>query len=247
MDTGRGRAKGVVKGAGNKGGGQRMFYASVGALLVAGIATLSFMSTRSGASQIDSTIKPIPNTGHSIGSDSALVEVVEFGDFECPACGSFANLTEPDIRARLVATGQIRFRFVDFPLNIHRNTWPAHLASWCAGEQGRFWEMHDALFMNQDRWSEPATRRPERVISELARGVGVGMEQYDACMDTQKYRPQIQANVEEGIRLGVGSTPTFIFGQTRVGAVLNYDQFKRYADSLIADAKAKRGTKTRTR
>jgi protein-disulfide isomerase len=227
-----------------KGGGKRSFYMSLVVILVGGIAVLSYMATRPAlVAQVDTTIKPIPNQGHAIGSDSAPVEVVEFGDFECPACGSFANLTEPDVRARLVLTGRVRFRFMDLPLNIHHNTWSAHMAAWCAGEQGRFWEMHDALYQSQDRWNTEATRRPEKYMSELARQVGVGMEQYDQCMSTEKYRPQVRSNMEEATRFGVSSTPTFIFGSRRYPGVMPYDEFRARVDSMITEAKATKGTK----
>lgn len=240
MGAERGRARAVVN---PRSGNQRGFFVAIGLLLVGGVGTLSYMSTRSPVARIDTTLAPIPNQGHVLGSDSALVEVVEFGDFECPGCGSFANLAEPDIRARLVMTGLIRFRFLDFPLNIHQNTWAAHLASWCAGEQGRFWEMHDAIFMNQDRWNTQATRRPEKVLGELARGVGVGMEQYDACIESSKYAPQIRANYHEGALRGVPGTPTFFFGKRVYSTPLAYDQFKAYADTMLAEARAAKGTK----
>lgn len=241
MEAGRGRGKDVVTAA--QGGGKRAFYMSVVVLLVGGIGTLSYMSTRpTGVGAIDTTLAPIPNQGHAIGSDSAPVEVVEFGDFECGVCGSFAILTEPDVRARLVQTGVIRFRFMDMPLQMHRNTWPAHSAAWCAGEQGKFWEMHDALFMNQDRWNGEATRRPEKVLRDLARQAGVGMEQYDACVDGGKYIPQIRANAGEGARRGVGGTPTFFFGTRVFPANLSYDRFKAYVDTALADARGAKGT-----
>lgn len=243
MDAGRGRAKAVVN---PRSGNQRGFLVAIGLLLVGGIGTLSYMSTRPISSRIDTTLAPIPNTGHVMGSDSALVEVVEFGDFECPGCGSFANLAEPDVRARLVMTGLIRFRYMDFPLPGHQNTMAAHLASWCAGEQGKFWEMHDAIFMNQDRWSTQATRRPEKLLGELARGVGVGMEQYDACMDSGKYVPQIRSNYQEGAMRGVGGTPTFFFGKKIYNTPLSYDQFKAAVDEALAEARAAKGrTKAR--
>ena len=224
-------------------GGKRAFYMSVAVLLVGGIGALSYMSTRPTGARIDTTLAPIPNQGHVIGSDSAPVEVVEFGDFECPGCGSFANLTEPDVRARLVFTGLIRFRYMDFPLSGHRNTRAAHLAAWCAGEQGKFWEMHDAIFQNQDRWNGETTRRPEKVLGGLARQVGVGMEQYDACVDSGKYMPQITANAQEGARRGVGGTPTFFFGKRVYPEPISYDGFKAYVDTMIAEARAAKGTK----
>ena len=243
MDSGRGQGKRVVNvRAGN--GGKRGFYAAVAVLLVGGVGTLSYMSMRpSAAARIDTTLAPIPNQGHVIGSDSAPVEVVEFGDFECPGCGSFANLAEPDVRARLVLTGQIRFRFMDFLIASHRNTLSAHRASWCAGEQGKFWEMHDAIFMNQDRWNGETTRRPERVLANLARQAGVGMEQYSACMDSGKYVPQIRSNWQEGVRRGVPGTPTFFFGKRFIATPMAYDHFKAYVDTMLAEVKAAKGTK----
>jgi protein-disulfide isomerase len=241
IDAGRGRGKPVVKAA--KSGANRAFYAAIAVVLVAGIGTLSYMSSQSSGGTVDTTLAPVPNQGHVAGSDSALVEVIEFGDFECGACGSFANLTEPDVRARLVLTGQVRFRFMDFPLQGHRNTWPAHNAAWCAGEQNKFWEMHDAIYQNQDRWATAATRRPEKFLSGLARQVGVGMEQYEQCMATQKYRPQIQANSLEGMRLGVGVTPTFLFGSKRVPGAIGYDEFKKLVDPMLEEARRAKGTK----
>ncbi len=221
-------------------GGKRGFYLVLAVLAVAGIGTISWLAARpsQAVTQIDTSVAPVPNQGHVIGSDSAPVEIVEFADFECPACGQFANITEPDVRSRLVNTGQVRFRFMHFPLSMHPNAWPAHLASWCAGEQGKFWEMHDAIFLNQDRWNTQATRRPDRVLADLARGVGVNADQYEACVDARKFQPQIQANIQEGLRLAVGSTPTFIIGTKRVASVVSYDELKRYVDEALTLARA---------
>jgi protein-disulfide isomerase len=234
------KAKAAVRAA-SGGGAKTPFYAAVAFLAVGGIATLSYMSSRpKGVSYLDSSVTPIVNTGHVIGSDSAPVEIIEFGDFECSACGSFANLTEPDVRARLVLTGQVRFRFMDNPLSGHRYTGAGHMAAWCAGEQGKFWEMHDVIYQNQDRWTRP---RPERVLAELAQRIGVGMEQYDACMNTGKYAAQIKANSEEGARRGVNSTPTFFFGRKAVAYAMPYDEIKANVDTMRAAARAAAGTK----
>ena len=220
-------------------GGKRGFYLLLAALVVVGVGVLSWLASRGqgGVSRVDSSVAPIANQGHVIGSDTALVEIVEFADFECPACGTFANLTEPDVRQRLVNTGLARFRFIDFPLDMHRNTWAAHLAAWCAGEQQKFWEMHDLIFMNQDRWNGEATRRPESVLEPLARQAGLDMEQYGSCMESRKYHPQIRANYDEAIRRGIPSTPTFQIGGTQLLGTRSYDEFKRVVDAEIAAAR----------
>jgi protein-disulfide isomerase len=243
---GKGGGGGKTGGSGGGGrqvtgrGGKRPFYIALGILLVLGIAALSYMASRpkQTVSQIDSTIAPVPNQGHVIGSDSAALEVVEFADFECPACGSFATLTEPDVRSRLVNTGVIRYRFMDLPLTMHQNTWPAHRAAWCAGEQGKFWEMHDALFYNQDRWNGEATNRPDRVIADLAKTVpGIKIDQFNSCVSSRRFDPQIRANVNEAIRLMVQSTPTFIIGTRKVTTAVSYDVFKRHVDEVLAQSR----------
>jgi protein-disulfide isomerase len=233
----------VGKGGGGGRDQKKTFYIILTLLAIVGITTLSYLSSRSSQNitQIDASIAAVPNQGHVIGSDSAPIEVVEFADFECPACGQFANVTEPDVRTRLVNTGLMRFRFIDYPLEMHRNTWPAHLAAWCAAEQGKFWEMHDLIFQNQDRWSGEATTRPAGVLTPLARQLGINMQQYESCVESRKYQGQIQANYNEAGRRGVGSTPTFFIGTRQVRGVIPYDEFKRYVDEAVAAA---RGTKT---
>jgi protein-disulfide isomerase len=241
-------SKKVVKDA--RGGHKKIFYIALGALAVAGIAFLSYTTMKPSAPtsfQLDSAIALVPNQGHVMGSDSALVEVVEFADFECPACGQFASLTKPDVVTRFVNTGLIRFRFVDFPLQMHPNARAAHLAGWCAGEQNKFWEMHDAIFSVQDRWSGYATRRPNRVFSDLAKQVGVNMDQYESCVSSNKYAGQIQSNVDEGIKRQVGGTPTFFIGRMRVSDPLSFDEFKRYVDQAVAQARAEKAAAPATK
>ena len=218
-------------------GEKRGFYILLVVAAIAGIAILSYVATRSsGRVTMLDDITPVPNQGHGIGSDTAPVEVVEFADFECPGCGIFANLTEPDMRTRLVNTGMIRFRFMDFPLDIHPNTRTAHLAAWCAGDQGKFWEMHDLIFQNQDRWATQVNRRPAAFMDGLARQAGLNMAAFESCMDSQKFAPQIQANYEAAVARGVPSTPTFIIGNKMISDVLSYDALKRYVDEAIAAA-----------
>jgi protein-disulfide isomerase len=249
MDAGRGRGKGVVAKSGGSKSSNRGFYLLLIILLIAGVGTLSYLSARRTqvVSQVDSTLAPIPNTGHSIGSDSAKIEVVEFGDFECPACGSFTTLTEPDVRDRLVKTGIVRFRFMDYPLPIHRNTWPAHRAAWCAGEQNKFWEMHDLLFLNQDRWNGETTDKPDAMIQEFATQLGLNIPQYKSCVETRKYQAQIQSNATEAERRGVGSTPTFFIGANKIATAISYDEFKKYVDQALATANANKPAAKTTR
>ena len=238
-EGGRGRRAGVVSSA-KRGGPGRGFWIALGVLALVGVAGLSWMASRpkTQVTRLDPNLPAMKAEGYVLGSASAPVEVVEFADFECPACGQFASITEPDVRTRLVNTGQVRIRFIDYPLPMHKNTWDASLAAACANDQGKFWEMHDALFANQDRWNGEATSRPRGVISDLAKGVGLDMSKYDACMDADTHRAKIQAHQAEATRRNIGSTPTFVFNGLVVPGALPYDSFKRYVDEAAKAAPA---------
>ncbi|MEP6991508.1 MAG: thioredoxin domain-containing protein [bacterium] len=218
----------------------RGFWIAVGVIAVVGIAVLSLLATRpkATASRIDPTLPAMKAEGYVLGSPAAPVEVVEFADFECPSCGQFATLTEPDVRARLVNTGKIRIRFLDFPLSMHKNTWDASLAASCANEQGKFWEMHDLIFANQDKWNGEATSNPRKVLAGLADGLKLDMGKYGTCMDAETHRAQIQANQQEGERRGVYSTPSFAIGGQLYPGALPFDQFNRLVEAELAKSPA---------
>lgn len=232
-----GRRPGVVTSA-RRGGPGRGFWIALVAVAIIGIVALSWVASRpkTQVTRLDPNLPALKAQGYLLGSPTAPVEVIEFADFECPACGQFAAVTAPDVRSRLVNTGQVRIRFIDFPLAMHKNTWDASLAAACANDQGKFWEMHDALFNNQDKWNGETTSRPRGPISDLAKGVGLDMDKYGACMDSDAHRAQIQANEMEGERRQISQTPTFIFNGTVVPGALPYDAYKHYVDEALAAA-----------
>jgi len=198
------------------------------AIAVVGVVALGYVVSRP-AKVI--TLDPASATGLTaagivLGSPEAPVEVTEYADFECPACGNFAVLQEPDVRERLVKTGQMRFRFVDFPLDMHRNAVAAHNAAHCANEQGKFWEMHDAIFANQGNWNTQATTDPRKVLREIARTVGLDDAAWMECFDSGRMLPQIAANRAEAERLRVSSTPSFRIGDRISAGALTFDQIK---------------------
>ena len=242
LEPGRGGRVGVVRPTpkGSVRGARRrspntVFYVALAVLAVAGVGALGYVATRGNNGSVvtlDPNLPPVQSEGYVIGDSAAPVEVIEFADFECPACAQFATLHEPDVRSRLVQTGQIRLRFLDFPIVEigHRNSPTASLAAACANEQGKFWEMHDAIFANQDRWATQVTRNPRGVIDPLAQQVGLDVARYDQCMDAQKYVANIQAHRRAAERYRVQSTPSFVIGGKVYQGSLPYDEFKRYVD-----------------
>jgi protein-disulfide isomerase len=250
LDPGRGGRVGVVKPtprgsvkSARKRSPNTVFYIALAVLAVAGLGTLGYVATRGAERQVvtlDPNLPPVQSEGYVIGSPSAPVEVIEFADFECPACAQFATLHEPDVRSRLVQTGQIRLRFLDYPLVEigHRNSPTASLAAACANEQGKFWEMHDAIFANQDRWATQRTSNPRGVIDPLAQQVGLDVDRYRQCMDSQRFLANIQAHRRAAERYRVASTPSFVIGGKVYPGSLPYDEFKRRVDEARAAAPA---------
>jgi protein-disulfide isomerase len=208
------------------------FYIGLGVIAVAGAALIYLARDRGGAI----TVVDAPATvadgpvfeGHALGSDSAPVTIVEYADFECPACAQFAILTGPDVKRRLVATGRVRWVFRDLPLGIHPNSMTAHHAAQCAAEQGRFWEMHDQVFFNHGRWV--TERRPDRVLRDLAGAIGVDLDAYDECMSSRRYVARLQQLQADAAARGIGSTPTFEIGGQRVSGALLYDDLAKLVD-----------------
>lgn len=140
------------------------------------------------------------------GDAKAKVLVVEFSDYQCPFCGRYANDTYSKIIDDYVKTGKIRYAMRNFPLeSIHPNAEKAAEAAECAGDQGKYWEMHERLFKNQNQLD----------IKELpahALVVGVDQAKFQDCMSTGKFTAKVKADIADGGKLNVRGTPTFFFG-----------------------------------
>ena len=242
VDARRGRRANVVKKAAAP--SKTPLYAVLVVVGLVGIGALAYVASRpkNAATTVDpATIVAGEPQGYLLGNPNAPVQVIEFADFECPACGQFATLAEPDIRKRLVEPGTISYRFYDYPLPMHKNTWMASNAAACADEQGKFWEMHDQLFNAQDQWNGQATSRPKSKFQDYAKAIGLDADKWEACYDARKYEPRIKANEQMATKRGASQTPTFVIGNKMIGGAISYDRFKALVDSALVLAKADTG------
>lgn len=224
----------------------RAFYLTLGIIAVLGAFLIARQSgllrhkpslSEALASAPVAPMAGVAATGHVLGADSAPVEIVEFADFECPACARFAILEWPEIQQRFIATGRLKWRFMDFPLQGHTASPPAHLAAGCAGERGRFFEMMDAIYNRQNAWA--TERNPARKLRDYAKQIGLDMTAFDACVESQHAKPGVDADYAEGERLGVNATPTFFVNGRMWPGVLNVDQIQAIVDSLAPVGGAK--------
>jgi protein-disulfide isomerase len=249
MEPGRKKAPAVVNAS--KSASKRGFYLVIAGAAVVGIVALSYLSgqkTKSPPIVLDPNLPPVTSQGYLMGSSTAPIEVVEFGDFECPACNRFTEVTEPDVRTQFINSGKIRFRFIDFPLlNVHRNTLNASVAAACADQQGQFWPMHDALYAKQDQWNGEATSSPDKILKDIAHALpGIDAAKFDQCLDTRQTLGKVQSHLKIATDAKVQGTPTFIIGGKMYDQLSGFDEFKQAVDQAIAAAESAKGGSLKT-
>ncbi|MFN8646922.1 MAG: thioredoxin domain-containing protein [Gemmatimonadales bacterium] len=217
--------------------GLNRFYMLLGATAVAAAAALAFVTLRKPDVSIPANVVVTAAdtngfSGYYLGSDSAPITVTEYADYECPACQQWFTIQFPTIEERLIKTGQVRWRYRDFPLDMHRNSRPAAHAAACADEQGKYWEMSHRIYSWEPNWTLKADGNG--IFRDHAKALGLDMARYDSCMETAKFAGRIQAGRNEGGQVGVGSTPTFLINGRLYpgGGAVHYDMLKAMLDSL---------------
>jgi protein-disulfide isomerase len=160
------------------------------------------------------------------GPATAPVSLVEFSDFECPFCALAAPIVQ-----QLVAAypAKIRFVFKHYPLPMHKESPLAHEASLAAGAQGKFWEMHDSLFASQDKLSY------DDLIAK-AMQLGMDVARFTKDLDSHRFRSRVEADRQEGNRLGVDGTPFFFINGHAISGAVDLPIFKRLIDAALKDS-----------
>ncbi len=161
------------------------------------------------------------------GSASPKVVVYEYSDFECPFCAAAQPTVEQVLRA-YPADVQLQYRY--FPLSAHPRGYPSAIAAVCAQKQGKFWEMHDKMFSNQQALEDSDLRK-------YAKEVGMDVVQFDSCYSSNEAKDAVASDQAAGVAAGVVSTPTFIIGGSKVIGSQPFPKFKSVIDSEIALAR----------
>ena len=144
------------------------------------------------------------------GKADAPVTIIEFSDYQCPFCGRFVKNTLTEITQKYIDTGKVKYVFRDFPLDFHKLAPKASEAANCAGDKGKYWEMHDKLFENQSALTLDNLR-------QYATDIGLDAESFNACIDSGKHAAEITKDLEDGKKAMVSGTPSFIIGKTQPG------------------------------
>jgi protein-disulfide isomerase len=176
-----------------------------------------------------------------MGDSDARVTLIEYSDYQCPFCARHSRQTMPDIIKNYISAGKVKFVMREFPIpNLHPRAKAASNAALCAGEQGKYWEMHDVLFANQRKMSDEDL---------LSYGASIDLEaaQFGDCIKQGTHSDQVNKDIEEGQELGVRGTPSFVLGLTDPGdpntikvskfvrGAQAYDAFAKEIDDLLAE------------
>ena len=143
-----------------------------------------------------------------LGSESAPITIVEFGDYQCEACYAWFHNTRDTLIDNYIETGKAKLIFVDLPF-LGRDSPTSAQASYCAEDQGQYWEYHTMLYTFQDGHPDSGWADRDR-LNSFAFSLDMNIDEFDECMDSSKYKNRVKANYDEAVKNGVQSTPTFI-------------------------------------
>ena len=169
----------------------------------------------------------------TLGNPNAKVTVVEFTDYQCPFCYRFEKTTFKQLKKNYIDNGKVRWVVLDMPLSFHQD---AMLASHCAAEQDKFWEMRELLFQNQKKL------KPEHIAS-YAKQVDLETEAFNQCINSNRYDEDIKRDIAQAEKQRISGTPTFIIGKTTADIIkgkriVGAQAYKVFSDELEAQLKA---------
>ncbi|MBI2450778.1 MAG: DsbA family protein [Parcubacteria group bacterium] len=210
-------------------------YAIPAAIVIAGllIASAVFYSNRDKKSEKAALLPTETKTNENaiiqvsadddsfLGDENAPVTLIYFSDFQCPFCRKFWRENLPEIKEQYIETGKLKFVYRDFPLDgLHPGARLAAEAADCAKDQENFWEMHDKIFKEQDKLGASTQQFSISDIKNWAGEIELNTGQFNDCLDSKKYKDEVENDFQDGSRAGVEGTPTsFINGRKIVGAV----------------------------
>jgi protein-disulfide isomerase len=159
------------------------------------------------------------------GSADASVTIVEYSDYECPFCAKFALQTLPLIDKEYIQTGKVKLIFKDFPFDFHKKAQKAAEAAQCAGEQGKYYDMHNLLF-NKGVAGVNAYK-------EYAKELNLNQEQFNVCLDSGKMEAEILGDIKEGKDQGVKGTPAFFINGRQVTGAQPFSVFQEIIEEEL--------------
>lgn len=169
-----------------------------------------------------------------LGSVNAPITIIEFGDYQCPQCDAWFNKVRPSIENDYINTGKANLVFVDLAF-FGPDSVKAAEASYCAEEQGKYWEYHNILYSNQRGTNDGWASAPN--LKNFASQIGLDMNLFSSCLDSDKYEKRVQHNIQVAKSSGASGTPTFVLvsskgGQQKIEGAQPYTVFKQTLETM---------------
>ena len=172
------------------------------------------------------TLLEVRDDDHVLAVGDPPITVIEYGDFECPICGMFEVQTYPTIRANYIDTGKVRWVYRHLPLRKHPRAQAAAEASECAAAQGKFWEYHDLLLVNQLALTDAD-------LNQYAAELGLDVDAFAACLSSHAEAERVMEDVNSAAQLDATHTPTFYIGTQQVIGLLSVQEFTQILDAAL--------------
>ena len=212
---------------------KRIVLWSLAVLVIAGgIFGMVKLGAKNPADQTGSLIDLTSPSDWSKGNKDAKVTLVEYSDFQCPACGAYYPLLK---QLNQELGGEMQFVYRHFPLRqIHANAELAARAAEAAGKQGKFWEYHDLLFENQREWSEESGAK--NIFVRYAQSLDLDTGRFTNDMDSQEIKEKVAKDYASGIESAVDATPTFFLNEKRIQNPRSYDEFRNVIKEAVKNS-----------
>lgn len=199
------------------------------AIIVIGAVKLTSKSNGNTPDSLVSGLAPISETDWVLGATSSPAVLIEYSDFQCPACGTYFPLVEQIVSDY---AGTLAFVYRNFPLSQHPQAKPAAYAAEAAGKQGKFFAMYRMLFEGQSEWAGSSTA--QQTFEAYATRLGLDLARFRADVESSDVRARVDSEYQSGIKAGVNATPTFYLNGKKLLNPSNYESFKQYIDAAIA-------------
>ena len=174
-----------------------------------------------------------------LGDANAPVTIVEFSDYQCPFCRRSYTQVYPLLKENFINKGIVKFVFRDFPLSsIHPSALLAAEAAECADDQGKYWEMHDKIFDEENKLGQGTVQFTKEDLKKWASELGLKTEDFNSCLDSEKYAKEVENDFNDGNSYGVSGTPTYFVGNNKngykiIGGAQPYQVFEQAINSYL--------------
>jgi protein-disulfide isomerase len=200
----------------------------IGTIAIVGIG-IAILSRPAGTQKVDASLLIRPDS-YKISTSSARVTLVEFSDFQCPACGAYYPVVQQVIKD---FTGTMNFMYRNFPLtDLHPNAQLAAQAAEAAGVQGKYWEMYGMLFTKQNDWSASSSVRD--IFTQYAQTLGINVDQFKKDIDSDAVKNKIARDVADGNALGISGTPTFFLDGVKLDNPASLADFETAVKNAVS-------------